>query len=152
MSVAGLLRQLGVAARQDSERAEADAAYPPQPATRIPGTIGRGGGGGDGGGGGGSGSGGGGSGSGGGGGGGGGGWAAGDGGGGDSGGVGGAFAHGMQLAASQDDSEAAARQAVPHRPETRGLVTVRCTLSVGIDGDVRTERYLLPPEGLDDNL
>jgi hypothetical protein len=145
MSVAGLLRQLGAAARQDSERAEADAAYPPQPATRIPGTIGRGGGGGDGGGGGGSGSGGGG-------GGGGGGWAAGDGGGGDSGGVGGAFAHGMQLAASQDDSEAAARQAVPHRPETRGLVTVRCTLSVGIDGDVRTERYLLPPEGLDDNL
>jgi hypothetical protein len=58
----------------------------------------------------------------------------------------------MQLAASQDDSEAAARQAVPHRPETRGLVTVRCTLSVGIDGDVRTERYLLPPEGLDDDL
>ena len=67
--------------------------------------------------------------------------------------LGGAFTHGMQLTRSQGADETAARQAVPYRPETRGRVTVRCTLSVGTDGDVRAERYqYLLPEGLDDDL
>ena len=65
--------------------------------------------------------------------------------------LGGAFTHGMQLTGSQGADEAAARQAVPYRPETRGRVTVRCMLSVGTDGGVRAERYLLP-EGLDDDF
>ena len=135
-SVAGLLRQLGAAARQHSERAEPDPASPPQPASRRPGAIGRGGGG-DGGGGGGGG--------------GGGHRACADGVCGD-GGAGGAFAHGMELTASQGAREVAAPQAAPRQPRTRGRVTVRCSLTVGTDGDVRAERYLMPPGGLDDDV
>ena len=125
-SVAGLLRQLGAAARQHSERAEPDPASPPQPASRRPGAIGRGGGEG-------------------------GGRGSGDGVCGD-GGAGGAFAHGMELTASQGAHEMAARQAAPRRPQTSDGVIVRCTLTVGTDGDVRAERYLLPPGGLDDDV
>ena len=65
---------------------------------------------------------------------------------------GGAFAHGMELTASQGAHEMAARQAAPRRPRTRDGVIVRCTLTVGTDGDVRAERYLLPPGGLDDDV
>ena len=68
------------------------------------------------------------------------------------GGAGSAFAHGMELTASQGAHEVAARKAAPRRQGTCGRVTVRCTLTIGTDGDVRAERYLLPPGGLDDDV